>query len=323
MPRKNNIGDLLDGLNKKSTNTNPVSDSADGQVDLSKKGISNPAIELATGAAVKRASSVREPVLHLQHDQVIFFKYHDRHKSSLDTAKVAQIRNSIERDGQQFPGVVRKTSLTTSDGRMIYELIVGRVRFEASKAIFVFKAFLRELDDVQAAKLMFSENEDRLDISPFERWLSILPIIKDEVMGVRELAAIIGWDPGNLSRSLKARFVYEDCNLEQHLLDVSKIKLASLLEVANLYKEDPEKVKDAIKFIEEKYSLRKDNLFLKSIISQFSGVSPSETETIYLSGSKVIIKKVGDSVTLKFNGLPKESDFQVIIEKLRSLDSIG
>lgn len=319
--KKNNIGGLLDNLGKKEKEE--IIEGADSKVVKDTKGMVNPAIGLATGNSVKRAASVKEPVLQLQHDQVILFKYHDRHKSSLDSAEVAQLRASIEESGQHTPGVVRKTDSVTPDGRVIYELIVGRLRFEASRGVGVFKAFLKDLDDAQAVKLMFSENEDRLDITPFERWLSVLPLIEDKVLELREIAASIRWDPGNLSRSLKAKKVYEDCKLENYLVDVSKVKLNTLVELAKVYEEKPDVVKESIKFVDEKYPGRKDTIFLRSILKHMQEIVVSYTDKVYLTGSKATLVKKGDNVSISFQGLPKESDLATIIESMKKLKAFS
>lgn len=318
--KRNNIGDLLSGL--KDPNNQSDRKSSDDESNYQKKTI-NPAINLATNELVRRASSTKEPVLHLSHDQVRIFKYHDRDKSSLDTAKVNQIRKSIEAEGQHFPGVVRKTTDTTSDGRMIYELVAGRLRFESSRGVGVFNAFLKELTDSESAKVMLSENEDRQDITPFERWLSIRPLIKDNILTSKEIASLINWDEGNLSRSLKAEKVYDECNLKNYLLDVSKVRLNSLLELAKLYETSKDKVVESIRYISETYPNRKDTLFLKAVIKTVSDSKTVDKDTLYLDGSKVKIIKDGDSVTLSFSGLPKESHFSAIIVKLKELNAIN
>ena len=65
--------------------------------------------------------------------------------SGLDAPElIKQLEASIKEEGQVFPGIVRKTSDKTSDNKVIYELISGRLRFEATKNVEVpFKAFLK------------------------------------------------------------------------------------------------------------------------------------------------------------------------------------
>jgi ParB family chromosome partitioning protein len=324
--RKNNIDGLLNSL-KDSSNTVSTSSEKNPPVvvpnDVSPQNyISNPAIALASGANVKRAASIRQTVLHLEHDQVIFFKYHDRHKSSLDTIKVSNIRKSIESEGQHFPGVVRKTEKTTTNGRVIYELVIGRLRYEASRGVGVFNAFLKDISDSEAATLMITENEERVDITPFERWLSLLPLIDDKILGLREIARLTDIDPGNLSRSLLAQKVYYDCNFHLYLEDVSKVKLNALIEVSNFYTADQKSVKTAIAYVKNNHSILRNNLFLKAIIKQLKDTAKSSSEIMSFTGSKLIIKKVGDNLTLTFKGLPQESDFLSIIDKLKVSNSL-
>ena len=318
MARKSNINKLLQAAS--SSTSIPAKDPSS---ELPNKPLSsNPAIDLAMGANQKRARSIKEPILQLEHDQVVLFKYHDRHESAIDTDKFQQIKRSITTEGQHFPGIVRKTDRTLKDGRAVYELIVGRIRFEASRDVGVFKAFLKELSDAEAVRVMLSENEDRQDITPFERWLSILPLVEDGILTNNEIADLIGWDKGNLSRSLKAKKFYDECNLSNYLLDVSKVKLHQLIEVASLYEKDPLSVQSAIDLISEKYSSKKDNLFLKAIVSHLSEQEKPKTEKIFLDGSKVIIKKVGNNVSISFDGLPKKDALNEVISTLETIGAL-
>lgn len=317
--KKNHIGGLLDSLNQ--AKVVPTADEKPTCKE-SKSSITNPAVKLAMGSREIRAKATREAILELDHDQVIFFKYHDRHVSSLDTAKVAQIRKSIESEGQHFPGVVRKTDKFTKDGRLIYELIVGRVRYEASRTVGFFKAFLKDLDDADAAKLMLSENEDRLDITPFERWLSVLPLVDDKVLSNSYIASSIGWDKGNFSRSMKARAVYEELSLSDVLVDVSKVKLSLLIDLATKYESEPSKVKSAVMHIKSSYPSIQNNRFLKAVDKHIKDAVVEKTKTVYLDGSKLKIKRTGDNVSMNFTGLPNESNINEIISALKDIDAL-
>ena len=279
----------------------------------------NPAVNLAMGVHEKRPKTVKEPVLQLEHDQVKIFKYHDRHFSSLDAERISQLRKSIEADGQHIPGVVRKTNETTKDGRIIYELIVGRLRFEASRKVGFFKAFIKTLNDAEAAKLMFSENEDRKDILPFERWLSILPLIDDNVLTGKEIAEMIGWDAGNFARTMKARAAYDSLGLAEKLVDVTKVKLNQLVRIGSLFREDPQTLSDAVEKIKANYPDRKNNLFLKSVISVVEGQEKPINKTTILNGSKLKVKRMGDKLTMTFEGLPRESSMDDIVAALKDV----
>lgn len=317
--RKNNIGGLLDSLSQNASTSKSTDTTGRDKSELT---ISNPAVKLAMGVPEKRAKATREAVLELEHDQVIFFKYHDRHVSSLDTAKVSQIRKSIETDGQHFPGVVRKTDKFTKDGRLIYELIVGRVRYEASRRVGYFKAFHKDLNDAEAAKLMLSENEDRLDITPFERWLSVLPLVDDKVLSNSYIASSIGWDKGNFSRSMKARPVFEELSLSEVLVDVSKVKLNHLVELGIKYENEPNKVKSAVMHVKASYPSIQNNRFLKEVDKHITDAELIRTKTVFLDGSKLKIKRDGDNVSMNFTGLPNEANINEIISALKDLDAL-
>tara|TARA_Y100000780_G_scaffold178995_1_gene164312 strand:+ start:27550 stop:28509 length:960 start_codon:yes stop_codon:yes gene_type:complete len=319
MAKRNNIDSLLGSLSD---------DSSDGKSDQdsskSAKSLANPAIALARSEREIRATTERVPVLKLDPDQVIFFKYHDRHISSIESHKVKQLEASIKEEGQVFPGIVRKTSDKTSDNKVIYELISGRLRFEATKNVEVpFKAFLKDLDDAQAIRLMLIENEDRFALAPFERWLSVIPILEDDVLPLAEIAQLIKWDKANLSRYSKAVPFYKSCNLSRFLVDVEKVKMNTLYSCFQEYEKNPKQVESAISFVSENYPKVKDNLFLKAVLKRVSEDKEVKSDTVFLSGSKVKIKRVGTNLNISFEGIPKESELSTVIDKLRELDSLN
>ena len=318
--KKNNISSLLNGIGEDVDSCNVENSKPDEKKPISKEldDPSNPAIALATGKYISRAKTVKEPILHLQHDQVSIFKYHDRHESSLRSNKLKQLKEAIESEEQHFPGVVRKTDRVTDDGRMVYELIVGRLRFEATRDIGFFKAMLRDLDDQQAVKLMLSENEDRFKIAPFERWLSILPLVKEDLLSIREIAEATKVDPGNLSRSLKARRFFEECDLDKYLIDVESVKLQKLIDIGNEYLKDPEKVTNALKVVLTRSPNIRNNRLLLAISNELRVVSRIVKETIQLDDLAVKIERDGENLRLYFDGLPNAQDLETIIPTLSS-----
>ncbi len=316
--RPNNIDSLLGSLSDEPADNKSGQDSSKGA-----KNPANPAIALARSEREIRATTERVPVLKLDADQVRFFKYHDRHISSIESPKVKQLEASIKEEGQIFPGIVRKTSDKTSDNKVIYELISGRLRYEAAKNIEVpFEAFLKELDDEQAIRVMLIENEDRFSLAPFERWLSVIPILDDDVLPLAEIAQLIKWDKANLSRYSKAIPFYKSCNLSRFLLDVEKVKMNTLYSCFQEYEKDPKQVESAITFVSENYPSVKDNLFLKAVLKRVAEDQEVKSDTVFLSGSKVKIKRVGTKLNISFEGIPKESELSAVIDKLRELNSL-
>lgn len=312
---KSNMGGLLDGLHEQESTESQANKNEESKV-------TNPILDMAEGATKKRADSVKEPVLKLEHDQVIIFKYHDRHDSSLQSIEFQQLKKSIETDGQDFPGVVRKTELVTDDNRVIYELIVGRLRFEASRSLGVFKAFLKELDDVEATKLMLRENEGRKGITRYERWLSVIPLLNDQVLSITEIATYINMDRGNLSKTMDAVKMFMDLSLEKYLLDVNKVKMDPLVKLSKMYIDDEPLVANAVDYIASHYPARKNNLFIKSVIDKVKSTGESDkarSEQLYLEGSKARFRRDGSNLSITFDGLPKESDLEKIIASIKNL----
>ena len=121
---------------------------------------------------------------------------------------------------------------------------------------------------------------------------------------------------------MKARTVYDELNFQNELLDVDKVKLSQLVTVGQLYQENMELVSEAVEFIRANHSDRKNNLFLKAIISHLSNDEKPVSKTVYLEGSKLKVKRVGDKLSLSFDGLPSESKFSEVFEALKTMNAL-
>ena len=261
-------------------------------------------------------------MVELDHDQVVIFKYHDRHISSIKSSKVQQMRESIKEEGQIFPGIVRTTDQITDSGKKVYELIVGRLRFEATRGFTKFKAVINELSDAEAVRIMIAENEDRKDITPFERWLSILPLVEDNVLSISEIAKLNNIDRGNLSKNLKAKEMFTQFNLVECLDDVESVKLNQVMALYDLYVEKKDEVTEAIRVLRDKYPEIKNNSFLKAVNKRVNAIKEKHTGKVFITGSKVLIRRIGTKVDVSFDGIPTESDIQQVLDEMRKLQAL-
>lgn len=278
-----------------------------------------PAAAFNLGKSGKMPKSSQLMLVELDHDQVEIFKYHDRHISSIQSNKVLKMRDSIKSEGQIFPGIVRPTDKVTDDGKKVYELIVGRLRFEGCRGVTKFKAVIKDVSDAEAVKLMIKENEERTDITPFERWLSILPLIDDKVLSIAEIAKLNHIDRANLTKSLKAKVLFDEFDLSNCLDDVEAVKLSHVLKLHDHYIENKDAVTDAIISIRENYPDLKNSAFIKSVEKRVLKRDEKLSSKVFISGSKVSVKRVGSKVDLSFNGIPNEADLQKVIEEMRKL----
>ena len=276
-----------------------------------------PAAAFNLGKTGKMPKSSQLMMVELDHDQVEIFKYHDRHISSIKSSKVEKMRQSIKDEGQIFPGIVRPTDKITEDGKKVYELIVGRLRFEGCRGITKFKAVIKDIPDSEAVKLMIKENEERTDITPYERWLSILPLIDDDVLSISEIARLNHMDRANLTKSLKAKVLFDKFNLFDCLDDVENVKLGKVLNLFELYSKNEKTVAEAITSLREDYPDVKNTAFLKAVEKKVLSKEERHVGKVSITGSKVSLKRVGDDVTLSFKGLPNEADLDIVIEEMR------
>ncbi|TQF66184.1 ParB/RepB/Spo0J family partition protein [Pseudoalteromonas luteoviolacea] len=316
--RSNNASSLFDKLKANSPEAAKPAYEAKNE-----KAVVNPVVGLAIGERKVPASSEQIAILKLTHDQIRLFKYHDRHTASLNTEDFEKLKNSIKNNGQHTPGFVRKTKDTTEDGRVIYELVSGRMRFEATRELNVFKAFLLKLDDTQAVELMLSENAERRNITPFERYMSIVPILKDGIMKQVELAAKIEWDKGNLSKAAKSIDFYLNLKLERFIDDPHKVKLNTFLSLHQLYVSQPEITAVTIDDIAESKPNLKNGAFFQAVSKAAKKVvEPNESKSqqkhvVSLPGCKATIDSKNGQFSISFSALPSFDDLTKLANSLK------
>ena len=86
-----------------------------------------------------------------------------------DEANLRELQNSLERDGQLQPIVVRP--LADAAGKARYEIIMGERRFRAAQAAgwTHLRAIVREADDADTLRLALIENIQRVDLNAVDK----------------------------------------------------------------------------------------------------------------------------------------------------------
>ncbi len=86
-----------------------------------------------------------------------------------DEGALRELQNSLERDGQLQPIVVRP--LADSSGKARYQIIMGERRFRAAQAAnwTHLRAMVREADDADTLRLALIENIQRVDLNAVDK----------------------------------------------------------------------------------------------------------------------------------------------------------
>ena len=110
-----------------------------------------------------------------------------------DDATLRELQNSLERDGQLQPIVVRP--LSDVAGKARYEIIMGERRFRAAQAAgwTHLRAIVREADDADTLRLALIENIQRVDLNAVDKGAA-LKRLKTLNPGLvwRELGELLG-----------------------------------------------------------------------------------------------------------------------------------
>lgn len=126
-----------------------------------------PAAPSPTPSVKVTADQDEDIVYRVNPEDVTPWKYANRPLNEFGA--LSEITESIRAYGQEIPALLRP--IPGVKGK--YELIYGRRRWTACLDLGVpLKAFIRAMDDQEAYKRMYIENEDREDITPWAKAIS-------------------------------------------------------------------------------------------------------------------------------------------------------
>ena len=121
----------------------------------------------------------------------------DRTRHAFEDEAFHALRRSIAEHGQDQPILVRPHA--TEPG--LYEIAYGRRRREACRELGIkVKARVKPLTDDELLRAMVRENEEREQLSLYERAAFVRRLGEGEGLSVRKLAAMLGISPGYVSR---------------------------------------------------------------------------------------------------------------------------
>ncbi len=138
------------------------------------------------------------------------WRFHNRSSAWLDTQAQTSLEQSIQKDGQQQPGLVR---ILEDDPDFQYEVVFGYRRCSACLNIgqlFLAKVLPAATSDQACARLMHLENEERANVSELERARNYAALIAGGVFAEQsELAAQLEVSKSRVSQMLKAAEVFD------------------------------------------------------------------------------------------------------------------
>ncbi|SNB76612.1 plasmid partitioning protein RepB [Arboricoccus pini] len=124
----------------------------------------------------------------------------DRTRHAFADEAFVALRESIRLNGQDQPILVRPHP--SESGR--YEIAYGRRRREACRQLGLqIKARVKVLDDAELLRVMVRENQEREQLSLYERGAFVRQLAMAEKLSVRALAETLGISAGYVSRLMR------------------------------------------------------------------------------------------------------------------------
>lgn len=275
--------------------------------------------------SLNRSSIVNEKLLEIDPLQCRPWQHHNRHEGWLDKDRLGGLIESMGRDGQLQPGLVRKTQ----DEKYPYEIIFGVRRWSACKALGKkFRARITNEDDKACIRLMHFENEESRNISPLEKAFAYADQLALGLYRTQaEFAEDLNMTVRNLSRLLRIASLREHEDLVALLFRfVDQLSLRGVEEVASIVsKESPSILAERIELIQRRLDQGEGigmQSLIKSLRSTEKGTeSLKETKAYLKQGRKTLIQasrhKNDLRITLK-NGVEESEDVENILRRILS-----
>lgn len=278
--------------------------------------IANPIISKLSGQSVDKADVKRVGFLQINTENIDLLPYHDRHDKALETDRFKSLVKSIRTEGQILPGKVRETD-RVRNGKMVYELVYGRLRMEACKIINKrFEAVCQNLTDEEALTQMFIENMKRIDITSFERVLNIKVLLENYNYTLVDLAKLA--DVSRMTISTWKRY----CELLENdvLFDKTKghidIELSMFAKLYDL--KDDENYDKVIHAVSNDEPDLSGNHFIKAVLNKLKKNTVIK-ERFPITGSNATVKVSENGCQIDFKGKPKRKDMELVLEKLEKM----
>ncbi|MCB1970116.1 MAG: ParB/RepB/Spo0J family partition protein [Geminicoccaceae bacterium] len=151
-------------------------------------------------AALEEMRSQGQVTVELDPERVLDRYPADRVPQAFADSAFDSLVQSIDENGQDQPIMVRPHPSRED----CFEIAYGRRRREACRRLGrKVRAVVRQLDDEELLRLMIRENEEREDLSLYERARFMRALGQAEHLSVRQMGKRMGLSPGYVSRLLR------------------------------------------------------------------------------------------------------------------------
>jgi ParB family chromosome partitioning protein len=275
--------------------------------------------------SLNRSSIVNEKLLEIDPLQCRPWKLHNRHTRWLEKERLAGLVESMGRDGQLQPGLVRKTQ----DEQYPYEIIFGVRRWSACKALGKkFRARITNEDDKACIRLMHFENEESRNISPLEKAFAYKDQLDQGIYKTQaEFAEDLNMTVRNLSRLLRIASLREYEELVDLLFRfVDQLTLRGVEEIASIVaKEEEVDLLERINTVSRRLD-HGEVLGMQALIKSLrptlnSNPSASETHVYLKQGRKSLIQVTRGKSDLRIvlkQGIEESEDVERILQRILS-----
>lgn len=304
-------------------------DAASKSPNTLKKKIIDPIIptaETANGYSFTEDSVRKVPVRDIDPNKCTPWRYHNRSIDWLNEKYCKDVIESIRKNGQQEPGMVR----LLDDGR--YEIIYGVRRWFSCKFLNIgFKARVVNKDDRECMILMHVENADSQDISDFERALSFhVQYSSGEFKSKKDMSEALGVSQPTLTRMLSAAELYEHPWIREVLSSPIDIQLLRAHKLSTLLKntQSREKIRETFEAMKRKIDSG-EVVSTKTVFSEVEkSLSSNEDKTLdqilgnlnKLSGATAKVDKSGGiTINLARKHLKNKKEIQKKLSEIINL----
>lgn len=289
-----------------------------------------PATEIHTASGAGKETLKRIAAKEVDPKRCRPWSFHNRDLAWLNADKCSDLIDSITKNGQLEPGLVRAIE---GDKDFDYEIIYGVRRWFACSQIPGQKYLVKitTADDKQCSILMHIENADSKDITEFERAHSFLQQFRAKIFkNQSEMAKCFGISQGLVSRSIKAAEIYEISWIRELLPDMLDVNIKAAYKVSQLLSSaDGEKrvMAEAAKIKSELSSGKKlpSSVILKRLSNESTSASVAGIDSVLLSSNglnlveyKKTNKALSFSISLPLDKANTEEAFRVIKSKIES-----
>ena len=182
---------------------------------------------------------------YISPSQIENWEYSDRLSTSL--GDIDGLANEFIKIGQQQPCLIRKSK--TNDN--LYELIIGERRWRAAKKANVdLMVIIKDINDHDAALAQAAENDNRENLSDYEKGTSLAKLIAAGKIKQKDLIESLGKSRQYISSLLSFDKIPNE--LLEEIGDIKNFSAAAAERVKQIYQRS-EQHKEAILLLAKKY----------------------------------------------------------------------